>query len=491
MRKIFELPIFLSSQENIKKLCFFIFIVAAGLRLILFLSSAPWNPEWPKKMITSDSFEYFMLGQSLLERGVFSYTWPEPMPHALRLPGYPVFVALTSMGAQKDCLWLTSLTQILLDSLFAVFLIRIIGDLFSNANVGLLASMIYSVSPDAIFWSTQIMPESISVWIMIITLYGLSRLVPDRFSMKFVAFGAIIGGIAPMIKPAWQYFTLGFLVFFVINIYRNKGIKTKLALLFLLVIYCSPSVFWSVRNWIHWSVPSISVNGPLAKTWAAKAILEGAGAERVAQIPDYSKEMAYHIGFVADYTKENWIPDRFRNVQQWDSNGLWQEMEDSKNLLPLVLINHFGLYVKSSFLGTTDVIFSPQNKLIMDFLGISIESDPKWKTMSGEHLSKKDDIYKFISARLNSPITLFWSFYGLSFLSVFYISTFIAIPTYFKNFIFSPWTIYLLAVTPMIFLMGPLGQSRYRFTMVQPLLPIASIGIYLVLKFFKNRCAIQ
>jgi hypothetical protein len=488
MRNFFESPIFLSYHQNAKKLCFLIFFVAVGLRLILFLSSAPWNPEWPKKMVTSDSFEYFMLGQSLLERGVFSYTWPEPMPHALRLPGYPVFVAFTSMGAQKDWLWLTSLTQILLDSLFAVLLMRIIGDLFSNANVGFLASIIYSVSPDAIFWSTQIMPESISVWILIITLYGLSRVVPDRFSLKFVALGAIIGGIAPLIKPAWQYFTLGFLLFFIINIIRNKGIKTKLALMFLLVLYCSPSVFWSVRNWIHWSVPSVSVNGPLAKTWAAKAILEGAGAERAVEIPDYSQEMAFHIGFIADHSKADWIPDRFRNVHRWDSNGLRQEMEDSQNLLPLVLQNHFALYVKSSILGTTDVLFSPQNKLIMEFLGIPVENDPKWKTMSGEHLSKKDDIIKFINARLNSPITLLWTLYGLSFLGIFYLSTFLAIPTYLKNFIFSPWTIYLVTVTPMIFLMGPLGQSRYRFTMVQPLLPIASIGLYMVLKFLKKRC---
>jgi hypothetical protein len=314
--------------------------------------------------------------------------------------------------------------------------------------------------------------------------------VPDRFSLRFVALGAIIGGIAPLIKPAWQYFTLGFLIFFIINIIRNKGIKIRAALIFLLVIYCSPSVFWSARNWIHWSQPFVSVNGPLAKTWAAKAILEGAGAERAVEIPDYSQEMAFHIGFIADHSREDWIPDRFRNVHQWNSNGLRQEMEDSKNLLPLVFQNHFDLYVKSSLLGTTDVLFSPQNKLIMEFLEIPVENDPKWKTISGEHLSKKDDIIKFINARLNSPITLLWTLYGLSFLGIFYLSTFLAIPTYLKNFIFSPWTIYLVTVTPMIFLMGPLGQSRYRFTMIQPLLPIASMGIYMALNSIKKRCAI-
>jgi hypothetical protein len=473
-----------------RRIVLIVFFLGLIPRLILYIFSEPWKSEWVGRMLTSDSFEYFALGRSLFERGVFSYTWPEALPHALRLPVYPIFVALTSCGGVMSCIWITSLTQLVLDSVFAGSLVKIMGDLFSRRSIGIVSGCIYAVNPDAVFWSTQIMPETMSVWLMILTVYGLATIATYPSAPVRVIIGVCAGGMIPLVKPAWQYFLLGMLLWLLVHIVKSRSQSQRRMAVSALLLLCLPSGAWMLRNYHHWGIAMTSVNGPLAKTWAAKAILEGASKHEKVEIPNYSKEMSLHIGFIADHGEGDWVPSRFKSVYHWAPDGLRAELSASRHLLPSVLQDHLGLYLKSAAFGTSDVLFAPQNRHLKEFLGLSLEQDRHWKTMSGEHLNGWDEIEAFLASRLRSPATLFWTAYALSFLGLFYLACFLGVGDYAKRYIWSPWSIYILTVIPLVFLMGPLGQARYRLSMIQPLLPLAALGglhLYNILKL-KRAC---
>lgn len=477
-------------EANGKCIFFAIFGLALALRLILFLSSAPWSNDWPQRVISADSFEYFVLGKSILERGAFSYTWPEPMPNALRLPFYPFFVAITSAGGNKDFLWVTSLVQIILDSVFSGFLFTVLTSLFSRP-IGCLGALLYAVNPDAILWSSQIMPESMSVWFMVLAVYGLSGISDSKPDPYRLLLGTLSGGFVPLVKSAWQYFILAMFVFMVWQLIRTKNLRTRAMTAFLCLVLVMPSLLWSARNWHHWGIPSLSVGGQLQKIWTAKLLMQWSGDVKATDIPEYTHEMAMQVGFVTDHSKEDWIRDRFKNINHWDKLGLKNEIASSENLFFSALQDHPDVFLKVSTVGIAGALLSPQNKNIKEFIGDDLKTDPQWRDMKSGGI-KSGGLVAFLLSRLTSPVTVVWSLFAFFYLFIFYLGSILGIKTYLKKYLYSPWTIYLLTTVPIFFLNAVMASSRYRLSMLFPLLPIACIGFYILyIKFKENRLCRQ
>ena len=238
-----------------------------------------------------------------------------------------------------------------------------------------------------------------------------------------------------------------------------------------------PGLFWIGRNAQAWGIPCLSVNGPLAQEWAAKAILEGAGPNKAVPIPAYVREMDLHINFIVDFSQPDWLPPRFKEITSWNRNGLSDDIAQGKKLLPIVLEKHLPLYLKSSLFSTMDVLFAPQNKHIKEFLGMSTASEPKWHSMAGSHLGTWQALMDFASSRLGNPVTMLWSIYAIGFLALYYAGIFAGIKPYVLNYRWSIWTLSIIGVGSLLFLIGPLGQSRYRFVMTQPYLAVSAVGL--------------
>jgi hypothetical protein len=453
----------------------FISCLALALRLGLFLISDPWQPSWPQKVLSADSFEYFILGKSLLERGTFSYTWPEAMPNALRLPVYPLFVAISSLGGQLEFLWLTGLSQVILDSLWAGLLFRIVGTLFPRPPLAFGTAFLYAVNPDAVFWSTQIMAETISVWLMVLAVYGLAAAADEKPALSRLCLGGLAAGSVPLVKSAWQYFALGMLFYLLYQLIRAPKFRSRISLGLVCFLLVTPSAFWIGRNWVHWGVPCLSVGGPLQKAWTAKLLYKWSGA---AEVPAYTPEMAFHVGFVVDLTKPDWICDKFKNVHQWDPQGLRREIESSKDLFLVALQNHPGVLIRSLAVGIGGALFSPQNRSLKTFLGMPLERDENWRNWeTGGTLRSWQSVVGFIRSRIESPATLAWSLFAFTFFGLFYSGVLLGARRYVKKYFFSPWTIYLLMTTPIFFLNGVMAHSRYRLSMLFPLCVIAVLGL--------------
>jgi len=465
-----------------------VFGLALALRLGLYLASAPWSHDWPQRMISADSFEYFILGKSILERGAFSYTWPEAMPNALRLPLYPFFVAITSLGGEKEFLWLTSLVQLLLDSCFAALLFHIVHSLFSRPPLALGVALLYALSPDAVFWSTQILAESMSVWLMVLAVYGVAAAAQPRPGFARLLIGGLAGGLVPLVKSAWQFFALGMTLYLFFQVCRTSDNKKRVLLATMALLLIAPPAIWITRNWMQWGVPRLSVGGPLQKAWTAKLLMQWSRHSDSAQVPVYTPEMALHMGFVVDFKEPDWIPRRFKEVRGWDRHGLIRELGASDGLFLRALKEHPDVFAKASLVGLGGALFSPQNRSLKNFLGLPVTEDPHWRDWgSGRQLSSAEDWVRFAKTRFASPVTLGWSLWAMIYWGLFYLGTVRGLPAYGKTSLASPWTIYLLTVTPVFFLNAVMAHSRYRLSMMMPLTIAAAWGLCLLATAIRHR----
>ncbi len=180
------------------------YIIAAGmLGLIIFRFALILNPMIEtNRGITIDSEQYLSLAQSILDYQ--RYESPlSPQLDLFRAPGYPVF--LTAV------LWLTggSLMAVVLVQyalgLLCSYLLYLLGKFSINERVGVLGSILFLLSPNALFWSATIMTEILFTVGLLLALFMTWRVVRDQFPLWPI--GLLLGGLS-LIRPIGLYLML-------------------------------------------------------------------------------------------------------------------------------------------------------------------------------------------------------------------------------------------------------------------------------------------
>ena len=78
-----------------QKTVIIVFLIALGLRLILFLEIGPWKDEvLNKRIFIGDAYSYHTIAANLVENNGFSSELSFPyLPNIFRTPVYPSFLA--------------------------------------------------------------------------------------------------------------------------------------------------------------------------------------------------------------------------------------------------------------------------------------------------------------------------------------------------------------------------------------------------------------
>ena len=456
-----------------------VFILALALRLVLFLYSGPWKDDWPQRLTyVGDPFEYAILGRSLVTRGEFSLTWPAPMPNALRLPAYPLFIGLTSAGAQLDKLWVTILCQIVIDSLFAVFLMHCLRLLFQKRAIGGIAGVLYACNPDAILWSTQLLAEPISLWMIVGALYGLAavgELAAGRARGRFVA-GVLCASVLPFCKPVWQYLWLLLLCWLLFAILRRRSRPALGWLIAGSLVVAAPGLAWMKRNYDAWGVFTLSVSKPYVQKVSAEGILLWAGTGSEMAVPEYSHEMKMHF-LIPDFSQPDAMPAAFMQVTEWDRNAMAADYRNGAEFYALVRSRHWPLYLKQHVVGTAYLLFSPATNYVRRFIGSYSGSEENFGFIGGADLGTKDKFLGFLRRSLADPVAILWTGAVVAYLAFYYLATLAGLMPYWKEYRWNIWTLFLAGGGAFVFLLGPVGSSRYRFVLIQAFLPLAALGL--------------
>ena len=155
-------------------------LVAGGLlRLLFFYSLRP--------PVTGDSLIYGTLARNLVAHHLYGYSGTPLQPTLIRLPGYPLFLSvgysLSGNAFGGLALWVQMALDLTGCALLGVLAERLTFGLKGDeaesgrvsARVGLAAVWLAALCPFTANYAAALMPESLSVFCVVLALFGLER----------------------------------------------------------------------------------------------------------------------------------------------------------------------------------------------------------------------------------------------------------------------------------------------------------------------------
>ncbi|NIM94820.1 MAG: hypothetical protein GTO18_14060 [Anaerolineales bacterium] len=202
--------------------------------------SDPWNG------LTIDSKQYVQLAETMLDTGRYQDLTGEDLD-LFRSPGYPVFLAVI-LSITRGSLAAVIVVQVILNLLCAVFL-YLIGKSIGSERVGLVASVVFLLSPNALFWSASILTETVFAFGLILAFLWMIKATDGEFPLWVVG---ILMGALTLIRPIGLYlFILWALWLLFVKSkridFRNRMKSTVIFLLGALLVV----VPWFIRNTVQ------------------------------------------------------------------------------------------------------------------------------------------------------------------------------------------------------------------------------------------------
>jgi hypothetical protein len=356
-------------------------------------------------------------------------------------------------------------------------MVRALGTLFKNRSLGLASGLIYALNPDAAFYSTQLFAESISVWLLLGSLYGLastsSPIQPG--TLRRFACGVLCGSLLILCKPVWQYFWMATLAFMAVQAFRVPNRLMRAALAVGCLVMTIPGAYWVKRNHDAWGVTSLSFSKDFAKRTIAEGVVSWAGASERVPIPEFTRELQLHC-LVPDFSQHDFLPVSFKEVTNWNRQGVAEDYRVADELHSTVLRDFRSAYMKLHLLSSAYTLMSPATNFVKHFLGFTGTDFTSFANFGTSGIDTKSKLLVFLQRSLSDPFSLIWSAIVVSFLATYYAAVICGIRTYVTHYFWNIWTLYIVCGGGLIFLLGPAGTSRYRFALLQAFLPLAALG---------------
>jgi hypothetical protein len=322
-------------------------LVAALLRLALV--AATYARTGTQIMTQGDTASYLEPGRNLILHCIFSSAG---QPEIDRTPGYPIFAMLTGMAFGNALL--TVAAQILL-SLASMLVLRKIADhLYPNRNIGIRAAWLYALEPLAILYTVRIMPETLSVLLLLLAIERLLAF-QSAFKLSYLAVSGILLAAATFVRPVSYY--LGFFLAAGLAIAAPNPVRRWKAPAVLLLSLIPWLAAWQVRNAIETGYNSFS-------SIVEKNLYFFQSAEVIAELQHISLESEQKL---VGYPDESSYLARHPEQVNWTRS---ERLHFMRTQSTQILTQHPALYLKSHLKGVAVVALSPCATEWLQLLGI-------------------------------------------------------------------------------------------------------------------------
>lgn len=171
-----------------------ILFTAVVLRLVAWTID-PFSSE-PKK----DSLQYHTLACNLLQHGTFSMATEAPYePSAIRMPGYPTFLAAIYSFAGPN-VHAAKFVQIILGPITCLLVFALGRIAFGDERIGLAAAGLVAVSPPMIAYGNHLATEGLFSALLLAATYSTYLWASKQHLLLAILTGTLWGALT-MIKP--------------------------------------------------------------------------------------------------------------------------------------------------------------------------------------------------------------------------------------------------------------------------------------------------
>jgi 4-amino-4-deoxy-L-arabinose transferase-like glycosyltransferase len=282
------------------KLILAFIVVLVLLHLVLVIPALQYTDRFQ----TRDSYDYLDLARTLLHTGRYQGTL-YPGVDLVRPPGYPLFVVAGLWLGQGQTGFI-SILQVLLAFVTAGLLYSI-GFQVGYRKAGLAAVIIYLLNPNAAFWSTVLMTETLAGFTLVLGLWCLLRYWKTARPGWMLAAGLAfsLGALTrPIILPLAAILSV---LFFLLDWrHTRKPIPTLKASAVLIIGVLGLVLPWQLRNLqVHGQLTLSEVGESTFQNWyVAKTLAAAEGYSRdeaVSIIAASPSPMRYSLGVIQQY----------------------------------------------------------------------------------------------------------------------------------------------------------------------------------------------
>ncbi len=294
-----------------------------------------------------DSTSYIKTARSLLEHGAIQDDAGKPIEG--RVPGYPLVLAFIFATGIASPLRLPG--AILVHCLLGASLV-VIAARSSRALPGYLGVMpmglLLAMEPSAIAYSNVILSEMPYSLVLLLALLAWERDLRLRATGTVLWLGAALG-VLPLIRPIGQFFPLAVLPILVWARWGRAGMLRGIGIFVLVAL--SPTVAWSLRNYVDLGFFGLQSTGALAQAILAQDVERRIGRNDHSPTDSFVKPWEVDFGRDQGLTPQETSAVRtgyFRRTvaahpwaaaRQWLTNGvLLMGVPDS--LLATILLEH-------------------------------------------------------------------------------------------------------------------------------------------------------
>jgi hypothetical protein len=178
----------------------------------------------------------------LLLHGCF---YADGVPDLVRTPGYPLFLAITSLGGPPS----TAVIQVIL-SVFSVLLVWKLGrTAFGDERIAFGAAWIFAFEPISIIFSFTLMSETLFLALFLLSLERLAAFLRRR-RLPVLAIAGLWLAAATFVRPVTYYLPVFLALGLFLVLARVPGLRWKAPVVLLIcVMPCLGA--WQIRNWIE------------------------------------------------------------------------------------------------------------------------------------------------------------------------------------------------------------------------------------------------
>jgi hypothetical protein len=193
-------------------------------------------------IVSGDTASYLEPGRNLLFRGRFV---TETLPEINRTPGYPLFLAITSLPGPA----IAAFVQVLLSVFTVVLVWRLARAIFGDERVAQLSAWFFAFEPVSVIYSVRLLAETLFLALLLLCLERLAVFLRDR-RLRELAMAGIWLAAATFVRPVSYYLPLALALGLFAVLARVPGLRWK-APAVLLVSVLPWLAAWQARNWLE------------------------------------------------------------------------------------------------------------------------------------------------------------------------------------------------------------------------------------------------
>ena len=314
-------------------------VAATGFRLMLLA----WTlARTGTAVITSgDTASYLLPGRSLLLAGRYA---TEMGPEIDRTPGYPLFLAMTSLPGVVWAVVLQVVVSVLSVYVVARVALRLFAGYKNASKIAVMAAWLLALEPASIVYSIRLLPESLFVLLLLVCVDRMVEFL-SCYRLRTLGWAGVWLAAATYVRPASYYLPLGLAVGLACVLVRRRRLRWQAPLLLLAVALPLIGV-WQVRNLRETGFAGFS-------SIVAKNLYFYQAAAVTARVE--------HRSFVS-VQRELGYPDEASYVRQHPEQAGWtaaQRAAYEQAQATVVLRRHPWVYLKSHLTGSAIVLFTP------------------------------------------------------------------------------------------------------------------------------------